>query len=129
MKTEIYSSKVAKAHEPYCQGMIVEGRRFIFTSGNTARDISGQVIAKGNIRAQTRQIFENMRAVLEEAGSSLKDIYKMNVYLRRDEDYEGMNEVRKEYFRDNTFVSCTVIVDLHPPDALVEIQVQAAIDE
>jgi len=127
MKTEIYCQKVAKAHQPYCQGMIVEGRRLIFTSGNTARDISGEVI-KADIRAQTRQVLENIRRVLEEAGSSLNDIYKMNVYLRRDEDYEGMNEVRKEYFRESTFVSCTVIVDLHPPDALVEIQVQAIVD-
>jgi 2-iminobutanoate/2-iminopropanoate deaminase len=99
------------------------------TSGFTARDSRGKIVAKGDIRGQTRQVFENIQAVLEEAGASLKDVFKMTVYLRRTEDYDGMNEVRQEYFGDDTFVSSTVITGLYAPEALVEIEVAAALDE
>jgi enamine deaminase RidA (YjgF/YER057c/UK114 family) len=66
--------------------------------------------------------------VLAEAGASPKDIFKMTVYLRRNEDYNGMNEIRQEYFRKDTFVSTTVITELHAQDALVEIEVAAAVE-
>jgi len=124
-KLEIYTPKVAKTRRPYCQAMKVKAGHFIFTSGTTARNPSGEIVSKGDIRGQTRQVLENIRAVLEEAGSSLKNIFKMNVYLRHNEGYDGMNEVRQEYFSKDTFVSSTIIAELHSPDALVEIEVAA----
>ena len=129
IKTEIYTPKVPRTKRPYCQGLSVKAGRLILTSGLTARNPSGEIVSKGDIRGQTRQVLENIRAVLEETGSSLKDIFKMTVYLRRNEDYDGMNEVRQEYFRDETFVSSTVIVELHAADALVEIEVIAVVKE
>ena len=74
-------------------------------------------------------MLDNIRAVLEEVGASLKDVIKMTVYLRRNEDYDGMNEVRQEYFKDQTFVSSTVMVELYAAGALVEIEVIAAVEE
>jgi 2-iminobutanoate/2-iminopropanoate deaminase len=127
-KEEIYTPKVAKTKQPYCQGMSVKASRLIFTSGTTARNPSGEIIAKGDIRGQTRQVLDNIIAVLAEAGASPKDIFKMTVYLRRNEDYNGMNEIRQEYFRKDTFVSTTVITELHAQDALVEIEVAAAVE-
>jgi 2-iminobutanoate/2-iminopropanoate deaminase len=107
--------------------MSIEAKRLIFTSGTTARNPSGEIVAKGDIRGQTRQVLDNIRAVLEEAGAGLKDVFKMTVYLRRNEDYDGMNEVRQEYFLNDTIASTTIIAKLHSPDALVEIEVAAAI--
>lgn len=127
-KNVIYTPKVARTKRPYCQGISVKAGRLVSTSGLTARNPQGEIIAKGDIRGQTRQVLENLRAVIEEAGGGLHNIYEMTVYLRRNEDYDGMNEVRREFFGEETFVSATVIVDLHAPDALVEIRVAAAID-
>lgn len=128
-KTEIYTPKVARAKRPYCQGLNVKAGRLILTSGMTARKPSGEIVYKGDIRGQTRQVLDNIRAVLEEVGASLKDVIKMTVYLRRNEDYDGMNEVRQEYFKDQTFVSSTVMVELYAAGALVEIEVIAAVEE
>ncbi len=127
-KAAIYTPKVAKTKPPYSQGVSIKGGRIVFTSGLTARNPQGEIVAKGDIRGQTRQVLENLLAVVEEAGGSLQSTFDMTVYLRRDEDYDGMNEVRREFFGQETFVSATIICDLHAPEALVEIKVAAVVD-
>lgn len=127
-KTEIYTPEVPRTRRPFCQGISVKASRLILTSGMTARNQTGEIIANGDIRGQTRKVFENIQEVLKEANASLRDIFKMTVYLRRNEDYDGMNEIRKEFFREDIFVSCTIITELHSQDALVEIQIEAAVN-
>ena len=88
---------------------------FVYTSGQVGRDAAGNLIGKGDIRAQTRQTLENVKAVLEEGGASLGE-------------RNGMNEVYKEYFGDDPPARSAIEVALGP-DILVEIEAVAVISD
>lgn len=126
-KQEIRTEKVFKTKGPYVQGVEVSGGRLIYTSGFTARDVSGATVGKGDIRAQTRQCLENIGGVIEAAGGSLKDLVKVTVFLRDLKDYQGMNAVRREMLGGAAFASSTVEAALNNPDALVEIEAVAVV--
>lgn len=99
---------------------------FLFISGVGALDSEGRVVGKGDVVAQTRKVFENMRAVLEAAGMSFSDIVKVTVYLRDADDRERINPVREEYFKSARPASTLVEVSrLAFPDMLVEIEAVA----
>jgi enamine deaminase RidA (YjgF/YER057c/UK114 family) len=102
----------------------------LFISGLTATDDKGNIVGKGDIAAQTKQIFEKMKKILEAAGSSFDDIVKTVDYIVTTEGYRGTAEVRREYFR-NGFPAATGIVvkELLRPDALIEIDAIAVLDE
>ena len=94
---------------------------FTFVSGN-----SGTVDAQGNpvegIEAQTRQCFENMKQVLQAAGSSLSDVVKVTVFLANIDDFAKMNEVYRGYFPKDRPARSTVITGLVHSDMLIEIE-------
>jgi aminoacrylate peracid reductase len=102
----------------------------LFISGLTATDDKGNVVGKGDIVAQTRQIFEKIKAILAAAGGSFNDIVKTVDYITTTEGYRGTADVRREYFR-NGFPAATGIVvkELLRPDALIEIDAIAVLDE
>jgi 2-iminobutanoate/2-iminopropanoate deaminase len=81
----------------------------IFVSGHTGRTKEGTAV-KGDVKAQTRQTFENINHVLEAPGATLKDVVKMTTFLTTREDYAAFNEVRREYFEDAFPASSTVII-------------------
>jgi reactive intermediate/imine deaminase len=101
----------------------------LFTSGAVGWDASEKNVGGGDIKAQTRQAFENIRSVVESAGGSMENIVKVTVYLTDPDDYPAMNEVRAEVFPKDPPAS-TAFVDkrLIPPDCLVEIEAVAALD-
>lgn len=102
----------------------------LFISGMTATDNKGNIVGKGDIVAQTRHIFEKMKELLEAAGSSFDDIVKTVDYITTTEGYKGTADVRRAYFR-NGFPAATGIVvkELLRPDALIEIDAIAVLDE
>ncbi len=94
---------------------------FIFVSGTI-----GGVDAQGNpiegIAAQTRQCLENMKSVLQTAGSSLSDVIKATVFLTNADDFAKMNEVYRSYFPKDLPARSTVITGLALPELLIEIE-------
>jgi len=102
----------------------------LFISGMTATDDKGNIVGKGDIVAQTRQIFEKMKTVLEAAGGSFDDIVKTVDYITTKDGYKGTADVRREYFRYG-FPAATgiVIKELLRPDALIKIDAIAVLDE
>jgi 2-iminobutanoate/2-iminopropanoate deaminase len=107
------------------QGVAVADGTTIYTSGVVARDASGELVGRGDIRTQTRQCLENIRGIIEAGGGRLDDIVKVTVFLRSLADYAGMNEVRREMLSGIAFASSTVQAALNAPDALVEIEAVA----
>ena len=106
---------------------IVAGN-LIFTSGHVGSvPETGEVPA--GIAAQTAQTMENLKSVLEAAGTSLDNVVKVNVYLTDIDDFPAMNEVYRHYFPEDPPARTTVgITALARPDLLIEIEMVAVVD-
>jgi enamine deaminase RidA (YjgF/YER057c/UK114 family) len=106
----------------YSQGIVVEGGKLLFIAGQTASDKDGNVVGKGDIEAQTQQVFKNISAVLEEAGGSLDHMVMTTTYITDRKYREGYNRVRQQYYKNSQPTSTLVIVTgLANPDYLIEI--------
>jgi enamine deaminase RidA (YjgF/YER057c/UK114 family) len=106
----------------YSQGILNEGGKLLFVAGQTASDQAGNVVGKGDIKAQTKQVFANLKAVLEEAGGTLDDLVMTTTYITDREYREGYNEVRRGLYKKDPPTSTLVIVKgLAHPDYLIEI--------
>lgn len=119
----IRSERAPKAIGPYEQGLKLDG--WIFTSGQIPLDPKTGAMVEGGIGAQTRQVLENLRGVLEAAGTSMSRAVKTTVYMTNLADFQKMNEVYAEYFPQDKPVRSTVGVASLPRGALVEIDVIA----
>lgn len=108
---------------PYSAGTTANG--MIYTAGLVAWDEQGKLVGKGDVRAQTRQIFSNMRAVLVEAGATFDDILKCNVYLSDMRFFPLMNEEFRKAFSADPPARTTVQAALAEPEMLVEIEAVA----
>ena len=110
---------------PYAQGVRVGN--LIFTAGQTPLDPVTQQIVAGGITEQTRRVLENLKAVLEEAGSSLDRVVKATVFLKDLGDFSAMNAVYADYLEseDGVPARTTVEVARLPRNALVEIELVA----
>ena len=106
----------------YSQGILTEGGKVLFIAGQTASDKDGNVVGKGDIKAQTRQVFENIKAVLEAAGGSFDNVVMTTTYITDRKYREGYNEVRRDIYKQDPPTSTLVIVGgLANPDYLIEI--------
>src|SRR5215469_14069936 len=82
---------------PWAQAVRVPaGHDFVFTTGMTARDEQGNTFAPGDVKRQARRIFEQLSAILSEAGATLEDVVQMTVYVRDMNDVLAIQEVRNE---------------------------------
>lgn len=111
---------------PYSQGIIAEGK-FLFTAGQVGIDPATGELIQGDVKSQTRQVLENLKAVLSAAGSSLSDVVKTTVFLKSLDDFAAMNEVYTEYFGQYPPARSTVEVARLPRDAKVEIEAIALV--
>ncbi|HEU4342080.1 MAG TPA: RidA family protein [Candidatus Binatia bacterium] len=112
----------------YSQGIVVEGGKLLFVAGQTASDKDGNVVGKGDIEAQTHQVFKNISAVLQEAGGSLDHMVMTTTYITDRKYREGYNRVRQQYYKTSQPTSTLVIVTgLANPDYLIEIAGIAAL--
>ena len=100
----------------------VKAGSFIFLSGQAgyANPKTGEEV-KG-IEAQTRQCMDNMKGVLEAAHSSLKDVVKVNIYLRNGHEFPAMNAVYRSYFSEDPPARTTIVPGLVNPKMLIEIE-------
>lgn len=95
----------------------------IYTAGQVALDSDGNVVGAGDMKAQTRQVMENLKTVLEAAGSSLEDVVKVVVYVTDMSRMAEVQEVRREYFSISRPASTEVeITALVFPGLMVEIE-------
>lgn len=95
----------------------------IYVSGQVAINANGKLVGKGNIKAQTRQVFRNIKAVLTAAGAKMEHIIKINTYITDGSKFMEMLEARGDVFGDNPPASTAVVVaGLAFPDLLIEVE-------
>ena len=124
MKREaVRTDRAPKAIGPYEQALKVDG--WVFTSGQIPLDPKTGTMVEGGIGAQTRQVLDNLRAVLEAAGYSMSRVVKTTVYMTNLADFQKMNEVYAEYFPQDKPARSTVGVAALPRGAMIEIDVVA----
>jgi 2-iminobutanoate/2-iminopropanoate deaminase len=122
-KRLLQSSKLAKPAGIFSSGVKVPAGHLIFVSGQVARNAAGETVGKGDIRAQTRQTLENVKAVLEAAGATMDDIVKVTVFVTDVSHLQAIHEVRAEYFRRDYPASTLVEVkSLVSPELMIEIE-------
>lgn len=103
--------------------------RLVFIAGQVAADKSGAVVGKGDFRAQTTQVFENVKAAVEAAGGTMADVAKINVYVTDLSQISAMREIRQQYFTGNPPASTLVqVVSLARPEYLLEIEAIVVVD-
>lgn len=114
-----------KAIGPYSQAIKANG--FVFVSGQVAFDPATGAIVEGAIARQTERVIENLKAILEAAGSGLNKAVKTTVFLKDMNDFAAMNEVYARYFTTSPPARATVGVARLPRDVRVEIELIALV--
>jgi 2-iminobutanoate/2-iminopropanoate deaminase len=105
---------------PYSQAIAANG--FVFVSGQLALKPGDKELSGGSIEEQTEQVFANLRAILEAAGTGLERLVKTTVFLQNLDDFQGMNGVYSKHVGDTPPARSTVEVAKLPSGALVEIE-------
>lgn len=119
MKEIISTEKGPKAIGPYSQAVKANG--FVFTAGQIPFDPATGQLIEGDVARQTARVLENLKAIVEAAGSSLDRTVKATVYLKDMNDFAAMNEVYARYFQANPPARSTVEAARLPRDVRVEI--------
>ena len=112
-----------RAPAGYSQVVEVRGGRTLYISGQVALDSSGKVVGAGDFAAQVKQVFANLKARLDEAGTSFSDVVKLNFYLLDATNLQIVRDVRDTYVnREQPPASTLVVVkQLFRPELLVEV--------
>ncbi|MDQ7799503.1 MAG: RidA family protein [Candidatus Edwardsbacteria bacterium] len=126
MRQIIKTDKAPAAIGPYSQGIEFDSK-LVFTSGQIPLDPKTGQLVVGDIKVQTRQVLENLKAVLEAGGSNLKKVIKCTVFLADMNDFAAMNEVYGEYFNQAPPARSAFQVARLPKDARIEIEAIAEI--
>jgi enamine deaminase RidA (YjgF/YER057c/UK114 family) len=117
----------------YTHVVSASGGRTVYIAGQVALNVQGEVVGKGDLRAQARQVFENLRIALAGAGATFKDVVKWNTYVvgLKPEDLAALREVRGEFLKDVTPPASTLVSvqGLANPDFLIEIEAIAVVDQ
>ena len=121
----VQTDNAPKAIGPYEQAIKANG--FIYTAGQIPIDPKTGNFVEGGIAAQTRQVLENLKAVLEAGGSTLDRVVKATVFLKNMADFAAMNEVYAQYLGSAKPARSTVAVAELPRGALIEIDLVALV--
>jgi 2-iminobutanoate/2-iminopropanoate deaminase len=124
-KKVLTSSKAALPIGPYSQGIQIGN--FIFVAGEKGIDPKTGMVVPGGIMAETRQTFENIKAILEQAGATLDDAVSSTVHMTDLKEFQDMNKVYAEYFHQAPPGRTTVQVAALPGGAHIEVTIIAAI--
>jgi len=124
MKKTIETNQAPKAIGPYSQGISANG--FVFTSGQLALDPATGEFVGEEIKEQTRQSLNNVKAILEAAGLTMDQVVKTTVFLKDMNDFAEMNQIYSEFFTEGNYPSRSAVqVARLPKDGLVEFEVIA----
>jgi 2-iminobutanoate/2-iminopropanoate deaminase len=121
---KIYTKNAPKAIGPYSQAVKVGN--FIYTSGQIALRADGKFLDE-DIKTQTKQVCENLKAVLEAAGCKLENVVKTTIFLDDINNFTAVNEVYGEYFKHKPARSTVAVKEL-PKGAKVEIECVAFVE-
>lgn len=123
MREVISTDRAPQAIGPYSQAIRAQG--LVFVSGQIAIDPATGAVTEGGVVEQTERVLENIKAILEAAGSSLEKVVRTTVYLQSMNDFKAMNEVYARYFTKDPPARSTVEVSRLPRNVRVEIDVIA----
>jgi 2-iminobutanoate/2-iminopropanoate deaminase len=121
----ISTNSAPRAIGPYSQAVIESG--FLFSSGQVPLDPETGKLVSGGIEPAAERVFDNLEAVLREAGLGFQDVVKTTVYLTRAEDFTAMNAVYARRFGEHRPARSTVIVAALPAEASLEIDLIARV--
>ena len=115
-------------HLLYSHVVVASGERLVFVSGQLARDSNGNIVGPGDMRAQIRQVGENLKNALEAAGATLNDLVKTTTFVTDIDEFFRHVDIRHDYLGVSLPASTTVEVRrLSHPDLLVEIEAMAVL--
>jgi 2-iminobutanoate/2-iminopropanoate deaminase len=124
MKKVISTANAPQAIGSYSQA--IEAGGFIFVSGQIPLIPATGELVEGSVEVQTARVLENLKAILDAAGSSLENVVKTTVYITSMDDFAKVNGIYGQYFQENPPARVCVEVSKLPKGALVEIDVIAA---
>ena len=133
-KKQISSDKIAKPNGHFSPATVIEARgRLVFISGMTARRPDGSIAGIGDIEAQTRQVCENLKAVLVSRAGQMNDIVKLTIYVLSKSDYKTrareIGAVYRDYFgRHYPAMTLVEVKGLYDDGCLIEIEAVAVVD-
>jgi enamine deaminase RidA (YjgF/YER057c/UK114 family) len=109
----------------------VRGGRTLYISGQLALDKDGNLVGRGDFPAQVKQVFENLKARLEEAGASFKDMVKLNFYITDASDIQALRDIRNNYINTENPPASTLVVvkQLVREEYLIEVEAIAVVGE
>ncbi len=120
----VYTTNAPEAIGPYSQGVIVNN--MFYSSGQIGLTQEGD-LSGDDVATQTHQVFENLKAVLEEAGASLDTVIKTTVFLKDMDDFPQVNEIYGSYFVEHKPARSCVEVSKLPKDVKIEVEVIALV--
>ena len=130
MKKIILPPSIAKPGGNYSHGVSIGPGRLLFIAGQTATGPDGSIVGIGDPYAQARQVYQNMEAVLSEAGGTFDDVVKITTFITDISYREQVNKARSQFFRKDFPASTLVVVKgLARAEFLVEVEAIACIEQ
>jgi enamine deaminase RidA (YjgF/YER057c/UK114 family) len=122
---------INRAPQGYSHLVEVRGGRTLYISGQLALDKTGKLMGQGDFRAQVKQVFENLKARLEEGEASFKNVIKLNYYITDASDVQALRDVRDSYVNTENPPASTLVVvkQLVRPEYLIEVEAIAIVSE
>ena len=133
METKIINPSTLPAPKGFNHGILVSGGKLLFLAGQDASDSQGNIVAPGDLVAQFEQVLHNFKAVVEEAGGTMQNIMKLNVFVRNRDDYlahlKPLGQVFRAYFGDHyPTMALFEVSAFFRDDNLIELEGIAVID-
>jgi enamine deaminase RidA (YjgF/YER057c/UK114 family) len=130
-KQQIISARLSKPSGHFSHATTIAARgTIVFISGMVSRRADGTIVGIGDIEAQTRQVCENLKAAVEEAGGTLDDICRVDVFVRNMEHFDTIHKVRRDYFKPPAPASTMVeVAKMTSPEYLIEINAIAVLPD
>lgn len=125
-KKVIATEKAPKAIGPYSQAIQIG--KMVFTSGQIPLDPETGKLIEGDIQLQAKRVFENIKAILETAGTSLDNVVKTTLYLKDLNNFKSVNEIYATYFTSNPPARSTIQIAALPLNAELELEAIAIIE-
>ncbi|MHC4310601.1 MAG: RidA family protein [Planctomycetota bacterium] len=128
-KTVLESEKVGPPAAKYSHGWKVEGGKLVIIAGQVPENKEGRIVSPGNFEGQVRQVFENLKNMLEAGGATFKDIVQLMVLLTEQDQWQPFDKIRGDYL-EPPYPATTLFVvkSLAKPEWMVEIEAVAVVE-